>query len=138
MQKKQDKPALAEPQRILNEGQAQMEAFRYNPVALGKPIKTKQVSGVIEQPWYQRLMASGSFQVLNQFFVCSLTHSLTHSLTYSLTQSFTHPLAHSLTHSFILSMRTFLLKKMVTPCITLPWKLLAQTWHSTVIPCDQL
>lgn len=46
-----------------NEGQAQMEKFQYNPIALGKPIKSKQVVAMIQQPWYQQLMTSGTFQV---------------------------------------------------------------------------
>ena len=90
VQKKQDKLPLPEPQRILNEGQAQMEAFRYNPVALGKPIKTKQVSGVIEQPWYQRLMASGSFQVLIQLVGCLFMHSFILSFFLSFLSSIMH------------------------------------------------
>ena len=48
---------------VWDEAQEQYERFDYNPIRLGKPVKTKQVVGFIEQPWYTKLMASGSFQV---------------------------------------------------------------------------
>ena len=57
-----------------------MAKFGYNPVGLGKPIKSKQVVGFIEQPWYTRLMTSGSFQVLVSFQVSQLSASFTFKL----------------------------------------------------------
>lgn len=61
--KKKKAPPNPEPLKLGNEGQAQMTKFGYDPIGLGKPLKTKQVVGLIEQPWYTRLMKSGSFQV---------------------------------------------------------------------------
>ena len=65
MQNKKETPQNPEPPKLGNEGQAQMTKFGYDPIALGKPVKTKQVVGFIEQPWYTRLMKSGSFQVVS-------------------------------------------------------------------------
>ena len=63
VQNKRETPPSPEPPKLGNEGQAQMKTFGYNPIALGMPVKTKQVVGFIEQPWYTRLMESGNFQV---------------------------------------------------------------------------
>ncbi len=63
LQNKKETPPSPEPPKPRNEGQTQMKKFGYDPIALGKPVKTKQVVGFIEQPWYTRLMNSGSFQV---------------------------------------------------------------------------
>lgn len=63
LQNKKETPPSPEPPKLGNEGLAQMKKFGYDPIALGKPVKTKQVVGFIEQPWYTRLMKSGSFQV---------------------------------------------------------------------------
>ena len=49
--------------RMLDEEHAQLNKFGYDPVAMAKPIKSKQVFNFIEQPWYQNLMAFGNFQV---------------------------------------------------------------------------
>ncbi|KAL0046279.1 hypothetical protein WJX82_007868 [Trebouxia sp. C0006] len=63
--KKKKAPPNPEPLKLGNEGQAQMTKFGYDPIGLGKPVKTKQVVGLIEQPWYTRLMKSGSFQAVS-------------------------------------------------------------------------
>ena len=62
-QQQQQELQTPAPTPMLNEEQLQLDKFEYNPIALKKPVMSKQVLGFIQQPWYQQLMASGNFQV---------------------------------------------------------------------------